>query len=240
MIDWRFPIAASVAIGLKQIVDAIGNVSLWYLLCWLLDLHHQKRLMRLTRLAAICMLTVGTLDALVTFVGWPSSHPLPAQIADAFFTADIILLQLYNLVPVTVAILRKRKVDHSRWLFAAATTISQTFYVVWIATQQGVRFTHWAISHKLSPVIFTVYGSKVSLLNFADALSFIALLYAVWRYSMETISRKNTLEQEFSNAREIQQLLIPGGAARGPWLPADQRLRPGAGGRRRFLSDHPA
>jgi len=209
MIDWRFHIAAWVAVGLKQIVDAIGNVSLWYLLCWLLDLHHQKRLMRLTRIAAIAMLTLGTLDALTTFVGWPSTHPLPAQIVDAVLTAGIILLQLYNLVPVTVAIVRKRDVDHSRWLFAAATTIAQTFYVVWVATQQGARFTHWTISQKISPVIFTIYGSKVTLLNFADTLVFVALLYAVWRYSMETISRKNTLEQEFSNAREIQQLLIP-------------------------------
>jgi len=209
MLDWRFHIAASVAVGLKQIVDAIGNVSLWYLLCWLLDLHHHKRLMRLTRIAAIAMLTLGTLDALDTLIGWPSSHPLPAQIADAVLTAAIILLQLYNLVPVAVAIVRKREVDHSRWLFAAATTIAQTFYVVWLATQQGVRFTHWTISQKISVTVFTIYGSNVILLGIADALSFIALLYAVWRYSMETISRKNTLEQEFTNAREIQQLLIP-------------------------------
>jgi Stage II sporulation protein E (SpoIIE) len=208
-IDWRFHIAASVAVGLKQVVDAIGNISLWYLLCWLLDLHHHKRLMRLTRIAAISMLTLGTLDALLTIITWPSSHALPSQIADAIVTAAIILLQLYNLVPVTVAIVRKREVDHSRWLFAAATTIAQTFYVVWLATQQGVRFTHWTISQRISLAVFTIYGSKVSLLNFLDALSFIALLYAVWRYSMETISRKNTLEQEFTNAREIQQLLIP-------------------------------
>ena len=209
LIDWRFPIATWAAVGLMQIVTAIDNISLWYLLCWLLDLHHHKRLMRLTRIAAISMLTLGTLDALVAIIGWPSSHPLPAQIADAFLTAAIILLQLYNLVPVIVAIVRKREVDHSRWLFAAATTIAQTFYVIWLATQQGVRFTHWTISRKMSPVLFTIYGSNVDLQNFVDALSFIALLYAVWRYSMETISRKNTLEQEFSNAREIQQLLIP-------------------------------
>jgi Stage II sporulation protein E (SpoIIE) len=209
MIDWRFHIAASIAVGLKQIVDAVDNISLWYLLCWLLDMHHHKRLMRLTRLAAITMLTLGTLDALVTIIGWPSSHALPAQVVDAILTAAIILLQLYNLVPVTVAIVRKRNVDHSRWLFAAATTFAQTFYVVWLATQQGVRFTHWTISQKISLSVFTIYGSSVSLLGVADALSFIALLYAVWRYSMETISRKNTLEQEFSNAREIQQILIP-------------------------------
>ncbi len=209
MIDWRFHIATWAAVGLMQIVTAIDNISLWYLLCWLLDLHHHKPLMRLTRIAAITMLTLGTLDALVAIVGWPSSHPLPAQIVDAVLTAAIILLQLYNLVPVIVAIVRKREVDHSRWLFAASTTISQTFYVVWLATQQGARFTHWTISRKMSPVLFTIYGSNVDLQNFVDALSFIALLYAVWRYSMETISRKKTLEQEFSNAREIQQLLIP-------------------------------
>jgi hypothetical protein len=209
MIDWRFHIAASVAVGLQQIVTAIDNISLWYLLCWLLDLHHHKRLMRLTRIAAIGMLTLGTLDALLAIIGWPSGHPLPVQIADAILTAAIILLQLYNLVPVIVAIVRKQEVDHSRWLFAAATTIAQTLYVVWLATQQGVRFTHWAISQKISLTVFTIYGSNVSLLNFLDALSFIALLYAVWRYSMETISRKNTLEQEFTSAREIQQLLIP-------------------------------
>ncbi|HEY5328822.1 MAG TPA: SpoIIE family protein phosphatase [Acidobacteriaceae bacterium] len=207
MIDWRFHIAAPVAVGLHEIVVAINNISLWYLLCWLLDLHGNRRLMRTTRIAAIAMVTLGTLDALI--VGWPTSYALPAQIADAIVTAAIILLQLYNLVPVIVAIARKRKVDHSRWLFAGITTFAQTLYVVWLATQQGARFTHWTISQKIVAIVFTIYGSQVSLLSFADALTFIALLYAVWRYSMETISRKNILEQEFSNAREIQQILIP-------------------------------
>src|SRR5665213_2746338 len=65
LIDWRFHIAASVAVGLHQIVVAINNISLWYLLCWLLDLHDNRRLMRLTRIAAVGMITLGTLDAAI-------------------------------------------------------------------------------------------------------------------------------------------------------------------------------
>jgi hypothetical protein len=205
----HIPWPANLAIGVQQITDAIGNIALWYLLCWLLDLHGNRRLMRLTRIAAITLLTFGLLDSLICFFGWNAGNAHPTQIADAIFTAVLILLELYNLVPVTVAIVRKRKVDHSRWLVAATTTFAQMLYVAGLATAQGLRYTHWTISQKLTQKIFTIFGSSVTLQNVVDALTLMALLYAIYRYSMEMTSRRNTLEQEFSNAREIQQVLIP-------------------------------
>jgi hypothetical protein len=205
----HIPWPANLAIGAQQITDAIGNIALWYLLCWLLDLHGHRRLMRLTRVAAIALLTFGFLDALICFFGWNAGNAHPIQITDAVFTAALILLELYNLVPVTVAIMRKRKVDHSRWIVAATTTFAQMLYVAGLATAQGVRYTHWTISEKLRSVAFSAFGSDVKLQNIADALTLIALMYAIYRYSMEMTSRRNTLEQEFQNAREIQQVLIP-------------------------------
>jgi serine phosphatase RsbU (regulator of sigma subunit) len=40
-------------------------------------------------------------------------------------------------------------------------------------------------------------------------LLFFSIVYAVYRFSVENMRRKNALEQEFKSARELQQALIP-------------------------------
>jgi len=207
--DWRFLWPAHIAVGLQQIDDAIGNISLWFLLCWLLDLRDNRRLMQITRMAAIALLALAAVDASLCFFSWPSSHETSSQIADAFVTSAIVLLEIYSLVPIAVAILRKRKVAHSRWLVAVAVSLAQVAYCVSIATAQGNRYTHWTISRKFQAPVVNMGGSVLDILNLADLFTLITLVYAIYRYSVETISRKNTLEQEFTNAREIQQILIP-------------------------------
>ena len=57
--------------------------------------------------------------------------------------------------------------------------------------------------------LFFVGGAEVSIQMVFDAATLAAIIYAVFRYSVGVSRRKNALEQEFQNARELQQVLIP-------------------------------
>lgn len=195
--------------SLSGIFIVATNISLWYLTCWLLDLRGNQRLMRLTRIAAFILMTACLLDAVDTCFIWRSEYQLTAQIIDAILTPVIVPLGLWNLVPVAVAVFGRRKLHHSRWLFACITTFSSTFYMVFVASSQGNRFTHWTFDQILWAPIFHVFGSAVNMQTVADSCVLVSLVYAIYRSSQDTSNRNAALEREFQNARELQQILIP-------------------------------
>ncbi len=202
---WPMHIAGS----LSGIFTVVVNISLWYLTCWLLDLRGNQRLMRFTRIAAFVLLVACLLDAVDTGFIWRTEYQLTAQIIDAILTPVIVPLGLWNLVPVAVAVFGRRKLHHSRWLFACITTFSSTFYMVFVASSQGNRFTHWTLDQTLWAPIFHVLGSAVNMQTIADSCVLVSLVYAIYHFSAESRERHAILEQEFQNARELQQVLIP-------------------------------
>ena len=204
-----FPWPEHIALPLLGVTNAAVNISLWYLTCWLLDLRGNRRLMRLTRIAAFVLMTVCLLDAVDTCFIWRTEYQLTAQISDAILTVVITPLGLWNLVPVAVAVFGRRKLDLSRWLFACITTFSSTFYVVYVAASQGNRFTHWTVSQTLWAPVFHIFGNAVNMQTIADSAVLVSLVYATYRFSAESRDRQAALEQEFQNARELQQVLIP-------------------------------
>jgi hypothetical protein len=203
------PWQARVAVGLTLPVNALENISLWYLTCWLLELRDHQRLMRLTRLAAITLMTANVLDALLAIFLWPTPFVLTTDIIDAVLTTIITVLVGWNIVPVVVALLRRSRVGHPRWLFAGSMVIAQSIYVVGLAGDQGKRFTHWHVSETLHIPLFHVFGAPIMAYTIADICLLLTLVYALFRYSQDVTRRRNTLEQEFLQARELQQVLIP-------------------------------
>jgi hypothetical protein len=203
------PWPANIAVGLTLPINAFENISLWYLTCWLLELRDHHRLMRLTRFAAITLMIASVADALLAIFLWPSPYEVTTQIADAIVTAVITLLVGWNLVPVAMALLRRRGIGHERWLFAATMVIAQSIYVAGLAGDQGKRFTHWHLFETLHTPLFHVFGAPVMTYTIADGSLLLTLIYALFRYSQDVTRRRNTLEQEFLQARELQQVLIP-------------------------------
>jgi serine phosphatase RsbU (regulator of sigma subunit) len=57
--------------------------------------------------------------------------------------------------------------------------------------------------------IFTVFGSSITVQLLLRTLLFLAIVYAVIRYSIAHQQRQTNLEREFQNARELQQILVP-------------------------------
>ena len=203
------PWPANIADGLTLPINAVENISLWYLTCWLLELRDHQRLMRLTRLAAITLMTANLADALLAIFLWPSPYKATSQILDGILTVIITVLVGWNFVPVVVALLRRSRVGHARWLFAGTMVVAQSMYVVSLAGDQGKRVTHWHVSETLHTPLFHVFGAPVMAYSIADSFLLLTLIYALTRYFQDVTRRRNTLEQEFLQARELQQVMIP-------------------------------
>ena len=208
LLSLKLPISMVVGIGLNQPVYVLGDVSLWYVLLWLLDLHGEARLVRLTKILAIIAFSEAILDGLLSF-GFASAHPYPWQVLDLALMPVVTLLELYPFYLIGLAVIRKRNLDASRWMVAVLAFLGRTIMVMLVSFSQGSRFTHWTFYKKIGAPLFTVVGNSVSARTLTDTLLLLALAYAVYRYSAENQKHQARLEEEIRNAREVQQVMIP-------------------------------
>jgi hypothetical protein len=206
---WNFIAQRNINWALNQPADAAGTLALWFLLLWLLGLRDLRPLMRFTKVAAATLLSISLLDAAIALFAPFTSQPGPAQAVETIATALLVPFSLYTLVPVAVALRLRRKIDHSRWIVAATTALAQTVYFLGQAGDQSQFLTGWSLSKSLNHLAFSIRGSLIFPQSVADAVVLISVVYAVYRFSMENRRRQISLEQEFQNARELQQVLIP-------------------------------
>jgi serine phosphatase RsbU (regulator of sigma subunit) len=134
---------------------------------------------------------------------------VPIEIADGIFTAIFTLLEAFALVLVAYAVFRRRHLDAARWLVAFFAFLTDMISVVRIASQQGQRFTHWTIAAKIAAPLFTINGNPITATNISQVLLLVSIVYAVYRYLVDERRRQSAIEQEFRNARELQQVLVP-------------------------------
>jgi Stage II sporulation protein E (SpoIIE) len=204
LISFRIPFSYLFSLGVLQPLLGIGDIALWFLLLYLLQLEDHPLLSRWTRILAIIAIVSTTLDGCLTLWAFDaSSFPIP----DAILTAIFSLLEAFPLVLIAFA-LRKR-LDASRW-FVAILAFTRDFIVILRATlDQGQRFTHWTFGDKIEAPLFTINGSSFNVLSVVSTLLFVAIVYAVYRYTIEQSRRQGILEQEFKSAQELQRVLIP-------------------------------
>jgi hypothetical protein len=209
LVNMRLPFTYSFEVGWEQPVLALGNIGLWFLLLYLLKLDDNPRLVRFTRLLAIIALAAGSLDGMLLLFDW--SNPLLTsrlQAADALLTVIWTVPNFYPLLLVVLAL--RRRLDASRWLVAIAALLDQMILVMGEVIQQGSRYTQWTLGERiLGNPIFTINGNNFTARLIADTLLFLALIYAVYRYTRDAALRQNTIEQELRSVRELQQVLIP-------------------------------
>ena len=204
----RFPVSEDVALPLAEIWQAVSDISLWFLLVWLLDLRGNKKLVRLARILAVIYSVELVSDALAIW-GYSLPNPKPAQLLDDCLTALQMVLQMFPFCILAVAVFQRRRLTVSRWAVAALAFAAQMVFVFSIALLNGSRFTHWTIGETLNEPIFALWGSQVNAVTLSSAMLFVALVYAVYQYSVESSKRQSALELEYKNARAVQQILIP-------------------------------
>jgi len=205
----RIPWSLEVANGLWQPISSARDISLWFLLLWLLELHEIRSLVRLTKICAWVSIASTTLDGVPVLVDWIPRWTLPAQIADAVVTGVYVLIAGLPAVLVVVAYLRDRKLDTARWTVAAFAFLTGMIQVAEGVAPQGRRFTHWTLADKLGAPVLTLDGNMVTVATLTGVLLLVAIVYAVYRSADESRRRQGAMEQEFRSARELQQVLIP-------------------------------
>jgi hypothetical protein len=211
LLSLRIHIPFVFALGLAQPFFGLIQVCLWWVLVLILRLDDSRRLVRTVRILAIIELTTFSLDGILVLLiaVMPLAWAPLTQWLDWFFTAVFTALQLVPLVLVIYAVLRRKTLPAERWLVAICAFISDFIPALRSGLEQGSRYTHWTLGAKIGTPLFTVNGNSINAQTLSATLLLVALVVAVYRYLAEERQRQIAVEQEFRNARELQQVLIP-------------------------------
>jgi hypothetical protein len=204
----RIPFPYTFALGMLQPVLMLQDICLWILVLLLLQLEDSKRIVRLARLWIFAFMIAFGLDGIVT-IWWAAPWGRQMQLADAVLTCIFTPLETFPIVLVIAALVQRKRLDPARWAVAAAAFLTEMIFVLRNGASQFVRFTHWTLGDKLAAPLFTVNGNPVGSRQLANILLLISIVYAVYRFSIENRKQQTALEQEFKNAAELQQVLIP-------------------------------
>jgi hypothetical protein len=204
----RIPFPYTFALGMLQPVLMLQDICLWILVLLLLQLEDSKRIVRLARLWIFAFMIAFGLDGFVT-IWWAAPWGRQMQLADAVLTCIFTPLETFPIVLVIAALVQRKRLDPARWAVAAAAFLTEMIFVLRNGASQFVRFTHWTLGDKLAAPLFTVNGNPVGSRQLANILLLISIVYAVYRFSIENRKQQTALEQEFKNAAELQQVLIP-------------------------------
>jgi hypothetical protein len=203
----RLPMSFEFAIGILQPVLALQDVSLWFLLLYLLELEHHRFLPQLTRVLAWVAVISGSLDGLLSVFDTSAASYRYAQGADFAFTLITTVVQTLPLFLIPFAF--RKHLGAARWLVAGFAFLTQLIFELRVAAAQGERFTHWTLAVTIGKPLFTLNHNPFSANTLASTCLLIAIVYGVYRYSVEQSERQGALEQEYKSAQELQRVLIP-------------------------------
>lgn len=204
----HLPIAFSASYLLAQLALALRDIGVWFLLLWLLKLNQNSRLMRATRIIAWIYWIDASADCLLAFFNLGAPRvAFRLQLADALLTVLFVLAEVYPLIILAFAV--RKRLDPARWAVAVFAFIAEMVQVFHGIAEQGSRFTHSTLAGAISAPLFTIYGNPLSTETVADTALLVAIVYAVYRYSRETLDRQQMIEQELRSVQELQQVLVP-------------------------------
>lgn len=200
------PFSYELARCINQPLYVLSNVSLWFLLVWLLRLNESPRIVRWTYELARATMIIGILDGLVALFWGEATRWM--QWMDGILATGILLSELLPFVLIALGL--RRRLDASRWAVALTAFLVQLIRTVGDSSALGQRFTHWTLyANLIDNNSFQIQGVVFGPEKVTSLALFAAILYAVYRYVLETQARRRVLEQEIQSAREIQQVLIP-------------------------------
>lgn len=205
----RLQVSSALLICLTQIEIALREMSLWFLLLWLLQLQKNRKLRVLVRKAALIATAASVLDGLTSFVYPSPLNARQAQLLDAALTPAIIFFELLPLILAVYALLSRQRLDSARWVVAAVAFANGITYFLQNVTSQGIRFTHWDFSTRMTSPLFNLADNPINLLVLLRSALFFSIVYAVIRTFMDDRKRAGAMEQEYKNARELQRVLVP-------------------------------
>lgn len=216
-VSWR------VSYGTVGMVYSATDVALWFLLTYLLGLRDNRRLLRWTAFLGSIAVGCQVLEGSEQLFDWTRA-PHFFLLTDVGLTIPSLLLQVWPVVLIAFA-LRKR-LDVARWLVAVLGLLADLVsnWVSWF--DLGNRWTHWSLGQWIEAPLFTIGGNGFNAIVILNTLFLLSIVYAVWRYEREQRERQTRLDEEFRNAQELQQLLIPESLPALPGMELSSAYRP--------------
>jgi diguanylate cyclase (GGDEF)-like protein len=184
------------AMGAAQPLSSLRDISLWFLLLWLLPLRENRALARLTRILACICLANGALDGVLVAISWQSQWIGLVRTADAVSAFLYTLLEAFPLLLASYAFFERKKLDSVRWLVAISAFLDEMIIVIRNTVKQGRQFTDWSIASIIDSPVLTIHGSAISLSTLSGALLLVAIVYAVYNSVRADQRRQDTLERE--------------------------------------------
>jgi diguanylate cyclase len=190
------------AMGAAQPLTALQDVSLWFLLLWLLSLHENRALRRMTQILASIYMVSEVLDGVLVAVSWNPRWTTLAQISDTVLTIFTLPFIGFPLVLAGYALVRRKQFNSARWLVAILALLDEMLLLFSYTVKQGRQFTGWSIADKIDAPLFYLDGNGIALSTLAGALLLVAIVYAVYDSVREDQRRQDALELEKA---ELQQ-----------------------------------
>ena len=209
LLDAHFALPYSLAMGLTQPANCLHDLSLWFLLLWLLHLHDDRSLVRAVKVLALVGISFTAMDGLLLALAWHPAWLAGAQALDAAITSITTLTEILPFVLVGVAIRRRCRLEPATWIVVAVTIFDGMFFGLREALKQGQRFTGWTISGRLEEPLFSINGNGVTTATLLRGLLLVAIVTAVYISYRKERRTEMLLAHEFSSARELQRMLIP-------------------------------
>jgi serine phosphatase RsbU (regulator of sigma subunit) len=188
-----------------QFIFSIHNCAALLLLFYLFDLQDNIRLRRWTCLVVGIQLSAACADGLVMLF-WADAGP-GMQWADAFLSFVIMLCRMFGFVLAFEGL--RRRINPEFKLVAVMAFLDNLMEILRLSSRQGVRFTHWTLTTRLSAPLFDVADAGITVLQILDTLLLMIVAYALLRYLGRESRRQAGIELELKSARELQQVLIP-------------------------------
>jgi diguanylate cyclase len=182
--------------GVAQPLSSIRDISLWFLLLWLLRLRGNRALVRLARILSWIRLCNACLDGALVAVIWDPQWIGMCQTADAISAFISSTLEAFPLVLVGCALLQRKPFDSASRLVAIVAFLDEMVLVFRNTVKQGQRFTQWPIAAKVDAPLFVLGGSAISLHALAGAILLLAIVYSVYHSIFEDWRRQEALERE--------------------------------------------
>ena len=187
----------SLAMGAGQPLTAMQDVSLWFLLLWLLSLHENRAICRITRILAYIYTVSEVLDGMLVALSWNPQWTELAQVSDAVLTAFYLPFEAFPLVLVGYALFQRKQFDSARWLVAILAFLDE-MVLGSLATQSNkAASSQVGLSRTRSTrPFFSSMAIGISVGTLAGTLLLAAIVYAVYNSVREDQRRQDVLELE--------------------------------------------
>jgi hypothetical protein len=210
--------------GTVGVVIGINDMALWLLLIALLGLSNRTRLVRWTWIFIAAEVGLDSIDSILELFNLFAHFPHASLIVDAASTILTIPLEFWGIVLVAAAF--REKLDAARWTLAVSALLTDVLQAVGDTTTLGLRWTHWTTPDWIHKPLVTLGGSGLDIRTITSTIMLLSIIFVAWRYSAEQTERQVEMEQEFRNARELQQFLIPASLPETPGFAITSAYRP--------------